>query len=208
MARCLALAALVLTLAACRTTRPAGPSPDAAAAQAVVLAYVGAFDAGDFRAAAELMDPVELEQFVGLIGPLMEMQGAPDDAGTPPDDAPGAFAWLMETLGGAVPGLAEGLASAEADLIGSVAEGDSLIHVVMRTRASVMGLDAEQVSITTTRRRGDRWAVALSGDLNTFAQAMRRFGDRDMGEDPFEEDEDPGMDGDGDKQPLKPGRDG
>ena len=187
--------ALLLALAA-------SPTPDAQDAgdpEAVVEAYVDAFEAGDFEGAAELMDPEELRQFVDLLGPLMELSGAPDDAGPVPERAPEAFAWFLETMGGMAPGMTDAMQTADADILGSVAEGDSLVHVVMRTRASVMGIDAEQVSITTTRLREGRWVVALSGDLQTFAQAMGQFGDM------FPEDPDGG---EGDGMEASPDEDG
>ena len=176
--------ALLLALAAA----PDAHAQDAAGAEAAVEAYIAAFNDGDFEGAAELMDPVELEQFVALLGPLMELSGAPDNAGPVPQSAPGAFAWFLETMGGMAPGMTDAMQTADADILGSVAEGDSLVHVVMRTRASVMGIDAEQVSITSARRRDGRWVVALSGDLQTFAQTMEQFGDV-FSEDPDDDDD-------------------
>lgn len=201
-------AVLALALAACGTVAPSAdaPSPEAAEAQAVVRAYIDAFNAGDVRGAAELMDPVQLAQFVDLMGTMMALDGAPADAGPVPEDDPAAFAWFLDTMSGTAPGLADAMQNADAEILGAVAEGDSLIHVVMRTSTRALGLDMKKVSTTTTRRRDGRWTVALSGDLDTFAQAMRQVG----GPFPMEM-EDVVGDGvivdDDTKLPFKPGRD-
>ena len=196
--RAAAALALALALAACAATPPPSASPDEAAAELVVGAYVDAFNRGDFRGAAALMDPDELEQFVDLVGMMMALPDAPTDAGAVPTDGPDAFVWFLGTMDRLAPGMTDAMRSAEGDVIGSVAEGDSLVHVVLRTRASVMGIDAETVSTTTTRRRDGRWTVALSGDLGTLAQTIRRMVPVPEA-DPLD---------DGGKAPLKPGRDG
>ena len=190
-----------VALAASAATPPAAQPAGQAEAEAAVRAYTAAVAEGDFEAAAERMDPAELAQFVDLLEPLVALSGAPADAGPVPERAPAAFAWFLETMGGMAPGLTEAMQTTRAEVLGSVAEGDSLVHVVLRTRASVMGLDAEQVSTTTARRRDGRWVVALSGDLRTFSQAMGLFGEIGDGVavDPGSRDR---------ELPPKPGRDG
>ena len=199
-----ALAAVfAVALAACAATSPAAQPNGQAEAEAAVRAYTAAFAEGNFEAAAERIDPVELAQFVGLLEPLMALSGAPADAGPVPERAPAAFAWFLETMGGMTPGLTDAMQTTRADVLGSVAEGDSLVHVVVRTRARVMGLDTEGVSTTTARRRDGRWVVALSGDLRTFSQAVGLFGE--IGDGMGEDGGDPGSRDR--KRPPKPGRD-
>lgn len=160
-----ALALLLLAgPAAAQDAATAGPG----GAEAVVADYVEAFAAGDHVGAARLLDPDELAEFVDLMSALsaLDETGAFDldpDA-TPPE----AFAEFLEAIAGAVPEMGGAMETLRADVVGSVAEGDTLRHVVVRSRFEMMGAEMGGAQLTTARWTGSRWVV-------TFDARMRQF---------------------------------
>ena len=163
-------AALAWCLAAGLATAAAqdARTPGAAGAEAAVVAYARAFTAGDRQAAAGMLDPVELKRFVGLLRTAAEL----DDSGLfdVSDKAPPAqaFADFLDAVMGAEPLYGEALGSLRAEVVGSVAEGDSLRHVVVRSRFDLDGEAVDAVALTTARWTGTRWVV-------TFDEKMRQF---------------------------------
>ena len=159
--------AVLLALAGPAAAQDAA-TPGPGGAEAVVADYVAAFGAGDYVGAAELLDPDELAEFVGLMGALsaLEETGAFDldpDA-TPPE----AFAEFLEAIAGAVPEMGGVMGTLRADVVGSVAEGDSLRHVVVRSRFERMGAEMGGAQLTTARWTGSEWVI-------TFDARMRQF---------------------------------
>ncbi|MDT0633232.1 hypothetical protein RQM47_00565 [Rubrivirga sp. S365] len=164
-------AALLLAFAAPAAAQDAA-TPGAGGAEAVVGEYVRAFTGGDYVAAARLLDPDELEEFMGLMGALSELDetGAfdVDPDATPPE----AFAEFLSALTGAEPLVGEAIESARGRVVGSVAEGDSLRHVVVRTQAEVMGTDIDGVELTTAQWTGDRWVVTFDAKMQQFKAGL------------------------------------
>lgn len=162
------LAALACLLAAPAEAQDAGPG----GAEAVVLDYARAFAAHDYVAAARLIDPDELAAFMGLLADLaaLDETGAFD---VDPDAAPPeAFAEFLAAIAGAEPLVDEALESARATVVGSVPEGDSLRHVVVRSRFEMMGTETSGVEVTTVRRTDDGWAVTFDARLRQFQAGL------------------------------------
>lgn len=171
--RAACLAAL-LALAAGASAQADPTTPGVAGAEATVRAYVAAFAGGDGTAAARLMDPAEVAEFVDLMGLLGDAD--PDDefvldtAGDPAE----AFGAFLETVFGAQAGMTEAMGSLEAAVIGTVLEGDSLAHVVGRARFSMLGGEMQGVDVTTLRWTGERWVVTFGEKLAGLRHGIRR----------------------------------
>ena len=166
--RALALAAvLAAPLLAAPALAQDAATPGAPGAEAVVGAYTEAFAAGDHVAAARLLDPVELAEFVDLIAVL-------DGAEPDPDREPAeAFADFLAQLTGAEPRMGEAMETLRATVLGSVAEGDSLRHVVVRSRMEMAGVEAGGVQATTARWDGDRWVVTFDARMRQFKATLQ-----------------------------------
>lgn len=165
------LAALLLALAAPAAAQDAA-TPGAGGAEAVVLDYAQAFGAGDYVAAARLLDPDELAEFMDLMGALsaLDATGAfdVDPDATPPE----AFAEFLEAITGAEPLMGEALDSMRGHVVGSVAEGDSLRHVVLRSRFEMAGAEVDAPQLTTARWTGDRWVVTFDARMQQFRAGL------------------------------------
>ena len=163
--------ALLLALAGPALAQDAA-TPGAGGAEALVGDYVRAFVGGDYVAAARLLDPAELAEFVDLMGALsaLDETGAFDldpDA-TPPE----AFAEFLGAITGAVPEMGEAMETLRADVVGSVGEGDSLRHVVVRSRFEMMGTETGAVQLTTARWTGGRWVVTFDAKMRQFKAGL------------------------------------
>ena len=199
-AACLALlAVLAATPLAAQDTAPA---VDAA------RAYMDAFAAEDWRAAAERVDRDDLAQlqpFVALIGGIAlddpDFQGA-----EPPSDPVDAFAWFMDVMTDELPMLGDMMGTAQGRVLGAVAETDSLVHVVQRSTVDMMGAEVSQVDVVSVRLSPDgAWRVALGGQLDAFSQMSGMLGA--FGGEPLDEGGRPQA-APGGKAPPKPRADG
>ena len=163
--RTLALALLTLTASAAAQD---ATTPGAAGAEAVVGAYADALARGDREAAAQRLDLDELAAFAGLLRQLGELGGdIPFAVG--PDDTPAeVFATFLDAVMGAEPMMDEALSTLRTEVLGSVPEGDSLRHVVVRSWFLLDGVETTGVEATTARWADGRWVV-------TFDEKMRQF---------------------------------
>ena len=191
--RVTALRVLALALASgAALPAAAQEAPDLAGAEAAVLAYVEAARGQDWERVAALTDPLDLARMGDFAAMLREadpftgaMLGIEDGA------APEAV--LVAVMGSAFranPLAAEAVSSASAVVVGTVPEGDSLAHVVVRTAVTMAGREVVAVDVTTVRWDGDRWVVGLSDELEAMIAGMEIaledpefFGDGASGED-------------------------
>lgn len=192
-------ALLVLALAGPAVAQDAAPpgaaTPGPGGAEAVVTDYVEAFAARDYVGAAELLDPDELAEFVSIMTSLSELDESGafdlDPSATPPE----AFAEFLEAIAGAVPEMGGAMETLRADVVGSVAEGDSLRHVVVRSRFEMMGAEMGGPQLTTARWTAARWVVAFDARMRQFKAGLEAALAAQGGAD----DDDPTVDdGDGD----------
>ena len=176
-----ALLTVALVCAAGVARAQGAPPPDAApdaattgaaGAEAAVGAYVEAFADGDQAGAARLLDPVELEGFVGLLRQMAEL----DDSGlfdVEPGAAPAeTFARFLRAIVDAEPLYGDALGSLTGTVVGSVPEGDSLRHVVVRSRFQLDGSEVGAVALTTARWTGARWVVTFDEKMRQFQQGI------------------------------------
>lgn len=167
--RLVPLVPLALLLLAAPLAAQDAAAPDA---EAAVAAYVEAFAAADYVAAARLLDPDELAEFMGLMARLSEVGGEGLFDVDPDAAPPEAFAAFLERVMGAEPLMGEALETIRADVVGSVAEGDTLRHVVVRSRFEVGGAEMGGTQLVTARWTGDRWAVTFDARMQQFRAGL------------------------------------
>ncbi len=149
----------------------------------VIAHYIAATKAGDWAASAAWMHPEALATFREMMMPVFLADTSGQAARTLLGTAELAtveklgdrevFERFLRAMTSAVPQLAEALAGAEMTVIGNVAEGPDVVHVVYRAKASMQGLSLEQVQTMALKRYGDTWRLMLTGQVEGMAAALR-----------------------------------
>jgi hypothetical protein len=84
------------------------------------------------------------------------------------------FCSLMVNMMKIAPTMAEVVKNAQYTVIGSVAEGQDLAHVVYRVSTSGQEVTVTKVSAITLRRDGDTWRFLLSGNIEGLVSALKK----------------------------------
>ena len=84
------------------------------------------------------------------------------------------FASMMNTVM-RIPGIREMIAASETVIIGTVAENDTLVHAVYRTNLEYEGAFITDVEVATVRRLNSTWKIALSMEMEQFAEMFNEF---------------------------------
>ncbi len=166
--------------AACWAAAPAGAQTTP---EAVVERYYETFRSGDFTANAALMDADALEELKGTVARMVETLGQEGSDGIRATFGVGSAAelralapavlyerMLRATL--ANDEMRSILAAATIQVLGHVAEGADVAHVVYRMRMNVGEMEVDQVQIAPLRRTPDGWRVMLTGSLAGMMQGM------------------------------------
>ncbi|MBN8212038.1 MAG: hypothetical protein J0M09_03895 [Xanthomonadales bacterium] len=153
----------------------------------------------DWVAAAETFDPAALKRFRELLLPVLDVVGVAgkDRADQEQDneqDKASAGALMLWVLFAPATSVEEikalsdrevfarimantmSLASAKLegqDVIGSVAEGSDMVHVVTRNVAKVEAMTMTKVEAITLHRTPHGWRLALTGDLEGLAETLQ-----------------------------------
>jgi hypothetical protein len=151
--------------------------------------------AADWVAAAETFDPAALARFRTLLLPVLDGVAAADQV--PTGKQPGAepdralMLWVLfapATSVEEIKALSDrevfarimantmSLASAKLEgqeVIGSVAEGNEMVHVVTRNVAKVDTVSMTKVEAITLHRTPQGWRLALTGDLEGLAETLQ-----------------------------------
>ena len=137
--------------------------------------------AGDWTGYAELLHPEALVAFQRMFREIVagdasheagkQLFGVADLAAFDALPASEVFQRMMATLT-KIPQFAAALASAEGVIVGSVAEGSDLVHVVFRLSASAESLTFSRVSAMTLRKFDGQWRALLSGNIEGIAAAL------------------------------------
>lgn len=156
------------------------------APEAVVKTQMAALRAGDWNGFATAMHPAALQEFQSSF--MTMLRAAP--AGGKRDEMlsglfggksledlkalnPTAFfANFMESLSKLNPIIKEGLAGADAEMIGHVDEGADTTHVVMRMTIKMGQMQVTKMEVTSLQRDGDEWKALLKGDMQTMIAGM------------------------------------
>ena len=151
--------------------------------EAVAEAMYARMQAGDMRGVAALFDPAALKEFRGMMAPVVELladQDAPAEAFEPllGKVAPGQLKsasdadFFATMLGGIIGRSGARLESQQ--VIGSVAEGADLRHVLTRNTTSAMGMTFTKMEVVSLHRVDGAWRVLLNGDIKGMAEVMGR----------------------------------
>ncbi|MEQ1511449.1 MAG: hypothetical protein ABL934_02090 [Lysobacteraceae bacterium] len=147
--------------------------------------------AADWVAAAETFDPAALKHFRELLQPVLDTVGKDrrsDGQGTENGElmlwvlfAPAKSVEEIKALSdrevfARIMANTMSLASAKLEgqeVIGSVAEGTDMVHVVTRNVAKVETMTMTKVEAITLHRTTQGWRLALTGDLEGLAETLQ-----------------------------------
>jgi hypothetical protein len=157
--------------------------------EAVLREAYARMRAGDWDAAAEAFDPAALARFRAMLEPLFTAAAAPAGEGQENRDAMmlmllfspaksveevralsdrALFARLMRGT--------MSLAGAELDeqaILGNVAEGKDLVHVVTRNTARMDKTTVSKVEAVTLQRTPQGWRLTLTGEIEGLAETLQ-----------------------------------
>ncbi len=167
-----------------------GNSSGGKATEVATKAY-DAFRQADWDTYASWMHPEALERFESILRPAFDVMIQVDSAGNAPEEfkfydstikteeflsmqPQEFFAFSMGEITKAVPGLGDAMKGSMMEVIGEIAEGDTLVHVVVRTSAEAMGVGMTEVSVLTTRQSEGQYRLMLSGQIEGLATAIAR----------------------------------
>ncbi len=161
---------------------PAGPTPSEAAARA----FFDALHAANWEGCAASLHPKALEEFDGVLrGRLIAaaeggqteqvlalLDGVDDLEGLralPPDRF---FVLIMSSRSKAQPQMVQMLNASRTEVIGEVAEGDDLRHVVYRMSGDLgNNIKFEEMGVLRVLRDGETWRPMLSDELKRLVQS-------------------------------------
>lgn len=140
-----------------------------------------AYGASDFERAATLMHPDALADLQNMLVVVAKDEPGMGRVFTGAESAEALAALSPEEvytrfIGSILkiqPDMADILGTMEAEVVGHVAEGDSLAHVLSRSTMSTSGATVTQMQVVTVRQYDDGWRALLSGDISSFAQMIR-----------------------------------
>jgi hypothetical protein len=162
---------------------PAGAAGEPAASpESIARDMFAITQRGDFGAYAKLMHPEALAEFQRMFREIVAADKAGEfrsllfgvstvaefDAMTPAI----AFERMMTNLTATEPVVAELMRSYSGEVIGSVAEGGDLVHVVYRFSMGAKSLTHSKVSALTLRKYEGEWRLLLSGNIDGIAEAL------------------------------------
>lgn len=173
----------VLAMMLAPTVASAQSAVDTTKPEAVATELYTRLKASDWKGAAALFDDGALKSFRGMLQPIADAASASDQeagaalfGGIKPEALKQAsdaefFAMFMGNMMSRLSSLGGGLGPSQ--VIGSVAEGEDLRHVVTRTNAKAMGISITKMEVVSMRRHGDTWKVLLNGEMEGMAKAIQ-----------------------------------
>lgn len=138
-----------------------------------------------WSAAAPLMHAETLERFratarmlaaADASGEISRYLVGADSAGLVALDGPEVFDRSIGTMIDDMPGLMHSLYDRDDEVLGHVAEGDTLAHAVYRTTARISGAVPEVKVMQLARAGGGGWRVLWSDELEVLEAALRGVG--------------------------------
>lgn len=151
--------------------------------------YYTAFGNGDWQSVVTMMHPEALESFkstfVGIFKSLPE--GANRTQGlqllfnvdslsqfeilSPKE----IFSSLMTNMLAINPGLFDMMKNMSVEYIGSVTEGEDLLHCVIRTKLAAEGKEMASVQVMSFKKYEGKWMALLTGDLESIGQMFQQI---------------------------------
>jgi len=186
---CLLTAAVVAAIVLCPQQSVRADSPESPSD--VVNAAFGALFQLDIENYAGYMHPEALSRLKAMLWPAVVAKPTGDTANTASalvqllalevvDDAPvdisppEFFVKLMSALMRISPDLRESMKLSKHEVLGEVAENDSLVHCVLRVSVTEGEKTGTKVELITVKRSEDGWKLMLSTDLEAAAARLGR----------------------------------
>lgn len=158
--------------------------------EAVLREAYARMRAGDWNAAAEAFDPAALARFRTMLEPLFVAASAPVDAKgqenrdammlmllfAPAQSVEEVRALSDRELFARLMRGTMSLAGASLDeqvILGNVAEGRDLVHVVTRNTARMDKIVVSKVEAVTLQRTPQGWRLALTGEIEGLAETLQ-----------------------------------
>jgi hypothetical protein len=169
-------------LALCAATSPVR----AASAQSpgdVAAAYFKSLKDADWQATAALMHPAALQKFKDLMSLVAQSPNGKEmlqvffQASSQKDfdnlAAKDIFRRFMSSLASLEPDLVEIYASTSQVVLGSVQEGEDVVHLVSRMTVRIESdVVVNQVHLVSLQRDGNTWRLLLTGDMEGLAEKL------------------------------------
>jgi hypothetical protein len=159
------------------------------APEKVALASFAAQRKLDWEAYADLMHPEGLNDFKGLLAPVLraaEKKGREEQAGLltlfhGARDLKTALAWepkefflrFQNATASRYP-LKDNFTGTTAKVLGKVPEGANQTHVVVRVTRTMGKTKLTRVEVVTVKRSGGAWKVAMPEELRGLAETIKR----------------------------------
>jgi len=160
--------------------------------EAVVQAAFDAQNALDWETYTKYMHPDALEQYKAILWPIVEAKFADSNAnisqvqmilgvGVGPDgklpDYPAAdfFSNSLLQIMEAIPQFKDQMGSGKTEVLGSVKEGEELVHVVARVTFSQMGRSVSQVKVATVKPSNGDWRMELQPEMIGLANGVAQM---------------------------------
>jgi hypothetical protein len=151
----------------------------------VVQRYYETFRTGDFSGNVALMHPDALAEMKETMEGLASFPGATEEPEFAAMFGVRTVAELQalpaDTLFARIlrkqmqdEGMREVVQAMQVSVLGHVAEGDSLAHVVYRMRMSLGEMQVDQVQVAPLRQSNGQWRVLLTGSLAGMMNAVPR----------------------------------
>ena len=174
----------VLLLVGLVSAAPRAADPQKDAPEAVALRIAKLTAARDFEGLASLMDPegsVSLREVVAEsieLEPKEHLAEALAYLGVATLEelrtiAPREFmVLLLRSLSKKEPD--EALRSAKFEVVGSVSEGDTTRHVIVRTKMTIGGTQVPHVDVVTLRQADGAWRMLFSNHMHRYLAELRQ----------------------------------
>lgn len=148
-----------------------------------------AYRAIDWATYASWLHPDGLQRYESILRPMVESEIQVDSAGQVAEK----FMWLgqpyetqafmnmspaeffsfsMSEIMTAIPALKAAMSSAKMEILGEMPEGDTLVHVVLRTSAEAMGYGMSEVSVLTAKQHEGAYRLMLPGQIEGLITAI------------------------------------
>jgi hypothetical protein len=152
--------------------------------EAAATAFTMALRSQQYAEAAAIMHPEALARFRAMFLPLathekgvelrQQLFGASTVADLNALDDVALFERFLRSVMTLSPEFQAMMGAAETDMIGHVAEGTNIAHVVYRMRLKAEGIAVTKLDVMSLQLTGGEWKALLNGDIEGMAEAIRR----------------------------------
>lgn len=149
--------------------------------ESVAVGLSEAYQQSDYERAAALMHPDALRDLQTVLVEVATAEpnfaqvftGAATAEEVAALDSEEVYVRFINAVLKIQPDVADALGTLNSTVIGTVAEGDTLAHVLTRGTFSISGASVTKMQVLTVRSYDGEWRAELSGDISAFAEILR-----------------------------------